>query len=372
MPKKIRCCVMRGGTSRALFFRREDLPEDPELQKKIFIQAMGTPDPKQVDGLGGTTSSTSKVAIVSKSSRPGFDVDYTFAQVGVDKPMVEFSGNCGNISSAVGPFAVDEGMVNPREPITQVNIYNTNTGKKIMAEVPVKNGFFHSAGNFTIPGVIQKGSEIKLRFYQPEGAMTGKLFPTGSFIDDIEVDGSIYNVSVMDCTNPYVFVDASRLGLKGTEPPEVLDRTAAFNVMQKIRKIIGEKLGIEGEAFPKICAVSPPCSHLLRNGIEVRHDEINIISRVISMGKTHKTIPLTAALCLGAAAVVKDSIPGQSVRNLLDSISKDNKVVKIGHPEGVIEVKVDCSYKDTQIKIESVACSRTARRIMEGYILVDL
>lgn len=354
MATKIKCVVMRGGTSRGLFFHRDDLPQDRESWRQLFCKAMGTPDPKQVDGLGGGTSSSSKIAIINKSNRPGIDVDYTFVQVGVDQEIIDFTGNCGNLSSAVGPFAVDEGLVEAVEPFTEVSIFNTNTGKRIKSKIMVAKNSFNPAGDFKIPGLVQRGSEIVMEYFEPEGALTGRLFPTGKKMEKITIGQKEYSVTIIDCTNPFVLVDAGELNLTGTEPPSVIDSSPILSELNKIREYAGKKIGISGAAFPKISVLSAS-------------NEFDLNSRTISLGKTHKTIPLTGAFAIASAAV----IPGTLASTMLKTGSLNCAGrVRIGYPGGVINVGVDTSQEGGHQKIVKVTAGRTARRIMEGYIYV--
>lgn len=368
MTGKIRCAVMRGGTSRGLFFRLDDLPEDDGLWPGIFYRALGTPDPRQTDGLGGGTSSTSKVAIVDKSAKPGIDVDYTFIQVGVGQAVFDMGGNCGNISSAVAPFAVDEGLVRAMEPTTVVNIHNTNTCKRIRATIRVKNGKFDPVGECAIPGLPQKGSAVLMEYFEPEGAMTGSLFPTGNLVDALEVDGNTYKITVVDCTNPYVFVMASEIGISGTESPAQIDASQALVTLQKIRHLAGEMIDLKSPAFPKICVVSQPKPYFSSVAERVDAGSIDVVARTVSMGVTHNTIPLTGAFSLAASLAIPGTIPASLCTRELSTTSNE---IAIGHPGGVIHVgvekQVDVGGKRRIVKVSSV---RTARRIMEGYLLI--
>ncbi|MDI6600491.1 MAG: PrpF domain-containing protein [Thermoanaerobacteraceae bacterium] len=357
MQYKIKSVLMRGGTSRALFFKREDLPDDPELQKKIFISAIGTPDPKQIDGVGGTTSSTSKIAIIEKSTRPGIDIDYTFVQVGVTEPIIDINGNCGNISSAVGPYAVDEGLVIAKEPYTEVKIYNTNTNKLFTSSFKVKNGRFAPEGNFSIPGLIQNGSEIRLTFYNPEGSITGKIFPTDKTIDRIVVERKEYQITLIDITNPYIFMDMGNIGFNGIESTDFIDGSSGLKVLQLIRDSVSERIGLNSKAFPKIMM------------IKKNEEKSEIITRTISMGKTHKTIPLTGAMCLAAATGIPGTLP-----NMIAGIefTEGYKEFNIGYPGGTTKIGVEFAYDNNNYTIKSITCSRTARRIMEGFVYATI
>lgn len=363
MQKRIRCVIMRGGTSRGLFFHREDLPEDEREWEKLLFTALGAPDPKQVDGLGGGTSSTSKAVVVNKSKLPGIDVDYTFIQVGVDRKIADMAGNCGNLSAAVGPFAIDEGLVPAAAPHTVVNIFNTNTGKRLRSRVKVRNGRFDPSGDCAIPGLAQKGSEIVMDYYDPGGALTGKLLPSGRVVDMVRVGQAEYPVTIVDCTNPYIFVRAKDLGMTGGEPAAQIDSSPQLRVLQMIRDLAAKMIGLTGEAFPKICMVAE--AHACRT----EADGADLAARTISMGKTHKTIPLTGAFSLAAAAALPGSVPANLIRKQLPS--SGSMVLKISHPGGVIAVALETSETaNGLVGIEKVTAARTARRIMDGYIYV--
>ena len=217
--KKIPCVYMRGGTSKALFFHDEDLPKDAAERDKVILSAFGSPDGRQIDGMGGANTSTSKVAVIKKSERPGIDVDYDFGQVDVFAPIVGKTMNCGNISSAVGPYAIDEGLVEAKEPMTEVHIFNTNTQKEIIAQVPVKDGRAVTEGDFAIDGVPGTAAKVTLKFVAPQGAASGKLLPTGNAKDTITIDGKSYEYSFVDAANPVIFVHPEDFGVKGTEIP---------------------------------------------------------------------------------------------------------------------------------------------------------
>ena len=362
MLVKIPCVVMRGGTSRGLFFRRENLPEDQSAWAQLFCTAMGTPDPKQVDGLGGGTSSTSKVVVVSKSERPGIDVDYVFVQVGVDKMTADIGGDCGNLSAAVGPFAIDEGLAPAVEPDSIVNMFNTSTGKRHRAKVKVRAGKFDPEGGCSVSGLVQKGSEIIIDYLDPAGAMTGRLLPTGRAVDRTGFDGKEYRMTVVDCTNPYVFVSADELGMTGAEPPSRIDYGAELRILQDIRDQAAERIGLGGQSFPKVAVVGRPLS--------VGPSTDDLVVRTISLGRAHKTIPLTAALCLAAAARIPGTLPWSLMPNG-SHVYDGETTLSIAHPEGSIAVSVDARASEQDgIAVTRVTGVRTARRIMEGFVYI--
>lgn len=379
MQAKIRSVFMRGGTSRALFFRSEDLPADPALRDRIFLAALGSPDPyrRQLDGLGGGYSSTSKVAIISPASQPGVDVDYTFAQVGVDKPQVDYRGNCGNISSAVGPYAIDEGLVRSIvEPTTAVTFFNTNTAKRIVAHVPVEDGQAAVEGDFELAGVAGTGARIKLDFLDPGGAVTGRLLPTGHVQDELDAPGlEPIRASLVDATNPMVFVRAADLGLTGTEKPAALDANADLAAkLERIRAAAAVRMGIAPDlttaierspAVPKIALVAPPADYVDISGSAVAGTSVDLVALVISMGQVHRAFALTAAMCLAVAAHVPGTVVAEAARPLAPG-----QDVRIGHPSGVLPIAATVEARPDGYNAVKTSVYRTARRLMEGWIRV--
>lgn len=286
---KIPCVIMRGGTSKALFFHDKDLPSDEKQRDKVILSAFGSPDIRQIDGLGGANTSTSKVAIIKKSDREGVDVDYTFGQVSVDCPVVGKTMNCGNISSAVGPFAIDEGLVKAVEPITIVRIYNTNTDKMIISRVPVKDGRAVTEGDFEIDGVPGTGAKIQIEFNNPQGAVSGKLLPSGLPKQTVEIEGKTYEFSFVDAANPVVFVRAEQFGLTGTETPWEFearpDCKEISRLLEKIRGtaavIIGlakdlEDAAVNSQTLPKIGIYTVPKDYTAANGKKIKAEDVDI------------------------------------------------------------------------------------------------
>jgi 2-methylaconitate cis-trans-isomerase PrpF len=384
MQRRIRAVFVRGGTSRALVFHQADLPAGREDWNPIFLAALGSPDPagRQLDGLGGGISSLSKVAVVGPPSRPDADVDYTFGQVDVTRPLVDYRGNCGNISSAIGPFAIDEGLVGLREPETVVRIHNTNTSKLIHARVPVVAGGAAVRGDFALPGVPGFGARITLEFLDPGGAVTGRLLPTGHPRDLLDVPGlGPVTVSLVDATNPMVFVPAKEVGLTGTEAPEALD--ADRGIAARLEAIRGaaaivmglatdpERASRDTPAVPKVAVVTPPASYRALDGTAIGADAVDLVSRVISMGKAHRAYALTGAMCLAVAA----RLPGTVVSQAAGGITGPDDI-RIGHPSGVLTVAatVDpagpAAGAPAAPGVRSVTVYRTARRLMEGFVLI--
>ena len=379
--RRVRAVFMRGGTSRALVFHQVDLPRARADWNPIFLAALGSPDPagRQLDGLGGGISSLSKVAVVGPPSRPDADVDYTFGQVEVTRPFVDYIGNCGNISSAVGPFAIDEGLVQAREPETLVRIHNTNTGKLIHAHVPVAGGQAAVLGDYILAGVPGTGARIALDFLDPGGAVTGRLLPTGQTREVLDIPhlGPLV-VSLVDATNPMVFVRATDLGLTGTERPEALDALPGMSLrLEAIRGLAAAKMGLVADptevatrspAVPKVALVSAPAAYRALDGAEVAASDVDLVGRVVSMGKVHRAFALTGAMCLAVAA----RIDGTVVREVLTGSGGDGGGdVRLGHPSGVLTVAARVVQTPGEAAVaRSVTVYRTARRLMEGAVLV--
>ena len=369
--KKYPCVYMRGGTSKAVFFHEKDLPEDKSLWDDIFLKVMGTPDVKQIDGMGGTVSSTSKIAIIAPSNKPGVDVEYTFRQVDIVIPRVDGSANCGNISSAVGPFAIDEGLVPAVEPITVVRVLKTNTNKIIEEHVRVEDGHAMVHGNEVIQGVPGTGSRIDMYFEDPAGSKTGKLFPTGQKKEVFDVPGyGPAEVTVLDCSNPMVFIKASDLGIKGSELTELNQNKDVMEHIERIRGIAAVKCGFvekwedartKSTSAPKVSIVSAPQDYINMDGNEVKADTMDLCCRAISVGALHKAYPMTVAVGTGAAA----RIPGTIVNEIVKP-APDQDIIRLGHASGVTEVDVKMGGE----KVIKGGVTRTARRIMDGWVYV--
>lgn len=369
--KKYPCVYMRGGTSKAVFFHEKDLPEDKSLWNDIFLKVMGTPDVKQIDGMGGTVSSTSKIAIISPSDKEGIDVNYTFKQVDIVIPRVDGNANCGNISSAVGPFAIDEGLVEAVEPITVVRVLNTNTNKIIEEHVRVKDGKAMVHGDEVVKGVPGTGSRIDMYFEDPAGSKTGKLFPTGNKRDIFDVEGyGKIEVTVIDCSNPMVFIRAKDLGIEGTELTELNNNKDVMEHIERIRCIAALKCGFvekwedartQSTSTPKVSIISEPQDYVSMDKINVNRTEMDICCRAISVGALHKAYPMTVAVGTGAAARISGTIVNEIVNP-----EENQDIIKIGHSSGVTEVDVKMDGE----KVIKGGVTRTARRIMDGWVYV--
>jgi 2-methylaconitate isomerase len=361
--RRIPAVYMRGGTSRCLVFHERDLPAPGPARDAILIAALGSPDPnaRQLDGLGGGISSLSKACIIGPASVPGADVDYTFAQVEVRKALVDYAGNCGNCSSSVGPFAIDEGLVRASDGETIVRIHNTNTKKLIIAHVPVANGEAAVAGDFELPGVAGRGARIALDFVDPGGAGTGRLLPTGRARDLI----AGVEVSCVDATNPVVFVRARDLGLTGAETPTAVDADHDLGGrLEKLRVEAAARMGMaESAAVPKIAFVAPPADSVALDGTRLGAADVDVLGRAISMGNCHRAFPLTVAMCLAVAA----RIPGSVVQECVASPTGD---VRLGHPSGVLPIAARVDTAGGQPRAETVTVYRSARRLMEGFVRI--
>jgi len=378
MQRRIPAVLMRGGTSKGLFFHEKDLPPDPRRRDRAILAAYGSPDPykRQIDGVGGALSVTSKVAVIGPSPAPGYDVVYHFGQVSIDRPIVDVKGNCGNISSAVGPFAVDEGLVTAVEPVTRVRIHQKNTNKLIVAEVPVKDGKFNEEGDYAIDGVPGTGSRILLRFVDPAGAVTGKLFPTGNRRDRFDIPGrGAVEVTCIDAANPFVFVPAAALGLSGTETEELERRAEIKSLLEAIRCRAAVRLGItaseeeaarRSQAVPKVAVVAAPATYAALNGRMVEAREVDLLARMMSMGTLHRSYAVSGAVATAGAAM----IPGTVVGELVREEARGRELLHIGHPGGVIDVGAVIEPRAGEHIYREAVLGRTARRLMEGHVLV--
>ncbi|AEN88309.1 MULTISPECIES: 2-methylaconitate cis-trans isomerase PrpF family protein [Priestia] len=361
---RIPVTVMRGGTSKGVFINHEEMPVNKSDWEPFLLDIMGSPDQRQIDGLGGANSLTSKIAIIKKSDLEKADVDYTFAQVSISESLVDFKGNCGNISSAVGPYAIEQGLVQAVEPVTKVRIYNTNTKKVIVAEVEVENGKVKTEGSCMIPGVPGTGSPIYLSFENGEGAVTGKLLPTGNAIDLLQTSIGTVKASIVDVGNPLVFVKAADIGLTGTELPHEYTEKQ-LKLFEEIRSIAAEKSGLAprdkatklSPAVPKMTIIAPPMDHRDGTGREKAASQMDVLIRMMSMQKPHQTLAITGAICTTAAIYTKGTL-------LSEMVQLKGDTVRLAHPMGIMETSVDA--KDGQVK--GIKVVRTARLIFEGFV----
>lgn len=370
------CSIVRGGTSKGIFFMKQDLPSDPDVRDKVILAAFGSPDVRQIDGLGGADVLTSKLAVIAPCASPDADVDYTFGQVSFEQAFIDYKGNCGNISSAVGPFAIDQGMVPPVEPVTTVRIRQTNSNTILVAEVPVKDGKACVNGDFHIDGVPGTGARLVLDWSGTVGAFTGRLLPTGNPRDTIEVNGTGYPVSLVDAGNPLVFIAAEDLGIKGTEGAEEIEADQGLmETIQAIRSqaavLFGlvdspEKAALQSPYNPFFAIVSPSAGYVARDGKTVSPEDTDLTARLSFMLKMHKTYPITGTVCTGAAA----RIPGTVVWDMLQEKARKNGTLRIGHPGGIVPVEAEGVTENNQTRITRLGVYRTARRIMDGLVYI--
>lgn len=372
---KIPAVYMRGGTSKGAYLMMEDLPADPLLRDKAILAIYGSPDARQINGIGGADPLTSKVALITRSKRDNVDVDYTFGYVGITEAVVDYEGNCGNMSSAVGPFAIIKGLVPAEEPVTKVRIYNTNTQKVIEAEVQVKEGEIVYNGDYSIAGVPGSGAKIVLNFLNSAGSKTGKLLPTGNVTDEIILkSGKTVRVSLVDAANPAVFVKAEDIGFTGKElPQETETNPDILEIMEDIRTSAAVMMGLAksketaSPAVPKVAFVAAPTDYQTSAGEIISAGEIDLLARTKALAVMHKTYAVTGGICVATAALIEGTV----VNEIAAAKAKATGEVRIGHPSGLLEVFVDLQKQpDNGWKLERAGVSRTAKPIMEGLAYV--
>ncbi|WP_430396375.1 2-methylaconitate cis-trans isomerase PrpF family protein [Ferrovibrio sp.] len=376
MQRRLKAVFMRGGTSKALIFHQADLPARRDDWAPIFLAAIGSPDPngRQLDGMGGGVSSLSKICIIGPPSRSDADIDYTFAQVSVDQAVVDYAGNCGNMSSAVGPFAIDEGIIRaPADGMVSVRVHNTNTSKIIVATFPVQGGMAAVDGDCEIDGVAGSGAPIRLDFLAPGGSKTGKLLPSGNAVDRLTLsDGSVIEASLIDAANPCLFVRAADLGLSGTETPSALENAAALmQRLEAIRLAGSVAMGLTPDlaaaarmpSIPKIAAIAPSQAFTALSGRVYGAQETDILVRMISVGQPHRAVPITGGLCLAAACRVPGSLAEQMLR------PGQSGPLRVGHPSGMLLVDAASELRDGAAFVPQASLYRTARRLFQGEVL---
>lgn len=374
---------MRGGTSKGVFFTLSDLPpaaqQPGEARDRLLLRVMGSPDPyeKQIDGMGGATSSTSKAVILSKSTSPEHDVDYLFGQVSIDKPFVDWSGNCGNLSAAVGPYAVANGLVDPaRVPengVVEVRIWQVNIQKTIVAQVPISHGAVQETGDFELDGVTFPAAEIPVAFLDPADG-EGAIFPTGQPVDELEVPGiGVLKATLINAGIPTVFIDAQALGYSGCELQEAIngdpDALARF---ERIRAHGAVKMGLiahvdeaaSRQHTPKVAFVAPPAGYTSSSGKQVEAESIDLLVRALSMGKLHHAMMGTAAVAIAAAAAIQGTLVN------LAAGGSERESVTFGHPSGTLRVGAKASLVEGRWQIDQAVMSRSARVLMEGRVRV--
>jgi probable AcnD-accessory protein PrpF len=384
---RVPATYMRGGTSKGVFFRLEDLPAAAQrpgaARDELLLRVIGSPDPygKQMDGMGGATSSTSKTAIVSKSSRPDHDVDYLFGQVSIDKAFVDWSGNCGNLSAAVGPFAIEKGLVDagriPNDGVAVVRIWQANIGKTIVAHVPITNGAVQETGDFELDGVTFPAAELQLEFLDPaadEDGTGGTMFPTGNLVDDLEVPGvGTLKATMINAGIPTIFVNADAIGYTGTELQDAINGDAkALAMFETIRAHGAIRMGLiksvaeaaKRQHTPKVAFVAGPAEYVASSGKRIAANDIELLVRALSMGKLHHAMMGTAAVAVGTAA----AIPGTLVN--LAAGGGERKAVRFGHPSGTLRVGAEAREVDGVWTVTRAIMSRSARVLMEGWVRV--
>ncbi len=384
---KIPATYMRGGTSKGVFFRLQDLPERCQVpgaaRDALLLRVIGSPDPygKQIDGMGGATSSTSKTVILSPSSRPDHDVDYLFGQVSIDTAFVDWSGNCGNLSAAVGPFAISNGLVDPgrvpKDGLCTLRIWQANIGKTIIAQVPITNGAVQETGDFELDGVTFPAAEVQLEFMDPaadEEGTGGSMFPTGNLVDDLEVPGvGTLKATMINAGIPTIFVNADAIGYTGTELQDAINGDAqALAKFETIRAHGAVRMGLikhideaaKRQHTPKIAFVARPADYAASSGKPVKAADVDLLVRAMSMGKLHHAMMGTAAVAIGTAAAV----PGTLVS--LAAGGGERNSVRFGHPSGTLRVGAEAKLVNGEWTVTKAIMSRSARVLMEGWVRV--
>jgi 2-methylaconitate isomerase len=388
-PPQIRipATYMRGGTSKGVFFRLQDLPPPAQVpgaaRDALLLRVIGSPDPygKQIDGMGGATSSTSKTVILSSSSRPDHDVDYLFGQVSIDKAFVDWSGNCGNLTAAVGSFAISNELIDasrvPQDGVAIVRIWQANIGKTIVAHVPMSNGAVQETGDFELDGVTFPAAEVQVEFMDPaadEDGAGGSMFPTGNVVDELDVPGiGTLKVTLINAGIPTIFVDAAAIGYTGTELQDAINSDAKALVMfENIRAYGAVRMGLikdisaaaARQHTPKVAFVAPPADYVSSSGKRVAAGEIDVLVRALSMGKLHHAMMGTAAVAIGTAA----AIPGTLVN--LAAGGGSRAAVRFGHPSGTLRVGAEATQRNGEWTVTKAIMSRSARVLMEGWVRV--
>jgi len=384
---KVPATYMRGGTSKGVFFRLQDLPEAAQqpgsARDALLLRVIGSPDPygKQIDGMGGATSSTSKTVIISKSTQPGHDVDYLFGQVSIDQAFVDWSGNCGNLSAAVGPFAIGNGLIDPsrlpKDGIATIRIWQANIQKTIIAHVPMTNGAVQETGDFELDGVTFPAAEVQLEFMDPaaeeEGA-GGAMFPTGQVVDDLEVPGvGTLKATMINAGIPTIFVNSDAIGYTGTELQEAINSDPkALAMFETIRTHGAVRMGLikdmseaaKRQHTPKVAFVAAPKEYVSSSGKVVKAGDVDLLVRALSMGKLHHAMMGTAAVAIGTAA----AIPGTLVN--VAAGGGERTAVRFGHPSGTLRVGAEAVQEEGEWQVKKAIMSRSARVLMEGWVRV--
>ncbi|MDA8622264.1 2-methylaconitate cis-trans isomerase PrpF [Psychrosphaera sp.] len=385
---KIPATYMRGGTSKGVFFSLDDLPleaqEPGEARDAILLRVIGSPDPygKHTDGMGGATSSTSKTVILSKSNKAEHDVDYLFGQVAIDKPFIDWSGNCGNLTAAVGSFAISNGLVDasriPKDGIATVRIWQANIGKTIIAQVPMTDGEVQETGDFELDGVTFPAAEVEVQFLDPADG-EGAMFPTGNVVDELEVPAigdfpaETYKVTMINAGIPTIFLNAADLGYTGTELQDAINNDdAALGRFEHIRAHGAVKMGliqniseaVARQHTPKVAFVAPPADYVTSSGKHIAKGDIDVSVRALSMGKLHHAMMGTAAVAIGTAAAIPNTLVN------LAAGGERRQAVTFGHPSGTLKVGAEAEMTEGNWQVKKAIMSRSARVLMEGWVRV--
>ncbi|WP_223462937.1 MULTISPECIES: 2-methylaconitate cis-trans isomerase PrpF [unclassified Pseudomonas] len=384
---KIPATYMRGGTSKGVFFSLKDLPEAAQVpgqaRDALLLRVIGSPDPydKQIDGMGGATSSTSKTVILSKSIKADHDVDYLFGQVSIDKPFVDWSGNCGNLSAAVGSFAVSNGLVDasriPHNGVAVVRVWQANIGKTIIAHVPITNGEVQETGDFELDGVTFPAAEVQIEFLDPaadEEGGGGSMFPTGNLVDDLEVPGvGTFKATMINAGIPTIFVNAEDIGYKGTELQGAINGDPkALLMFETIRAYGALRMGLissideaaKRQHTPKVAFVAKPADYVASSGKAIAAGDVDLLVRALSMGKLHHAMMGTAAVAIGTAAAISGTLVNLAAGGI------ERNAVRFGHPSGTLRVGAEASLVNGEWTVNKAIMSRSARVLMEGYVRV--
>jgi probable AcnD-accessory protein PrpF len=383
--RAIRACYMRGGTSKGVFFLAEDLPQDPVLRDRLLLRVIGSPDPyaKHIDGMGGSTSSTSKVVLVSASSRADCDVDYLFGQVAVREPVIDWSGNCGNLTAAVGPFAIHRQLVQAGErSVAIVRIWQANIGKRIIAHVPVRGSRVVEDGDFGLDGVTFPSAEVRLEFMDPAGSEHEALFPSGNALELLDVPGvGRIEATLISAGNPTVVVDAAALGLIGNEmPPDFNQDLSLLERCERIRAQGAVRMGLTRTAqeatdarpaTPKLAFVSAPRGYRSSSGKDLRENDMDLTVRILSMGVMHHAVTGTGAIALAVASVVHGTVVHRAILAAArPQRPLDPQAIRLGHPSGTLTVGAEAALHGSEWTIANAVVSRSARRLMDGHVFV--
>ncbi|WNZ86140.1 2-methylaconitate cis-trans isomerase PrpF [Pseudomonas sp. P108] len=384
---KIPATYMRGGTSKGVFFSLKDLPEAAQIpgpaRDALLLRVIGSPDPydKQIDGMGGATSSTSKTVILSKSIKADHDVDYLFGQVSIDKPFVDWSGNCGNLSAAVGSFAISNGLVDasriPHNGVAVVRVWQANIGKTIIAHVPITNGEVQETGDFELDGVTFPAAEVQVEFMDPaaeEEGGGGSMFPTGNLIDELEVPGvGTFKATMINAGIPTIFVNAADIGYTGTELQSAINSDPkALQMFETIRAYGALRMGLianldeaaKRQHTPKVAFVAKPVDYVASSGKAVAAGDVDLLVRALSMGKLHHAMMGTAAVAIGTAAAISGTLVNLAAGGV------ERNAVRFGHPSGTLRVGAEASLENGEWVVKKAIMSRSARVLMEGYVRI--